>query len=62
MWVCSLDVCVDNFLAVEELVDAGLNEGVIGSEFLGAAGIVAVVAVDYFKGFLVDAVHVCFRH
>lgn len=60
--MCSLDISFDNLLAVEELVDAGLDEVVVGSEFLGSTGVVAVVAVDHFKGFLFDAVHVCFRH
>ncbi len=49
-------------LAVEELVDAGLDEVVVGSEFLGAAWVVAVIAVDHFEGFFLYSVHVCFRH
>lgn len=52
----------NDWSAMEKLVDAGLNESVVGSEFLSTAGIIAVVAVDNLKCFALYAVHVCFRH
>ena len=48
--------------AVEQLVDAGLYQFVVGSEFLCTARIVAIVSMDYFTRFTLYAVHVCFRH